>query len=280
MEKNSNVLYREEFPRSNAYDLSWIMEHQMGPNPLWLVEWLSQKMDLQPGMRVLDLGCGTALTSIFLAREFAVDVWAADLWVHQDDNWTRIREAGQGRRVYPMRAEAHSLPFAEAFFDAVISIDAYQYFGTDELYLSYVSRFLRPEGRIGVVIPGLMRPMEDGVPQHLCRKQSNGAVFWEESCNCFLTSDRWRALWSRCGSVRLETVDELAEGWRHWRDFEIELERSGKNRFPSPAETLDEDRGRYVGFIRLTARKQAESELLNLYDPDIISRLNKPTTPS
>jgi cyclopropane fatty-acyl-phospholipid synthase-like methyltransferase len=36
-------------------------------------------MNLQPGMRVLDLGCGRALSSIFLHREFGLQVWAADL---------------------------------------------------------------------------------------------------------------------------------------------------------------------------------------------------------
>jgi cyclopropane fatty-acyl-phospholipid synthase-like methyltransferase len=36
-------------------------------------------MDLKPSMRVLDLGCGRAMSSIFLHREFDVQVWAVDL---------------------------------------------------------------------------------------------------------------------------------------------------------------------------------------------------------
>jgi cyclopropane fatty-acyl-phospholipid synthase-like methyltransferase len=46
----------------------------MGPNVLWLTEFVCEAMDLRAGMRVLDLGCGKALSSIFLAREFAVQV--------------------------------------------------------------------------------------------------------------------------------------------------------------------------------------------------------------
>jgi cyclopropane fatty-acyl-phospholipid synthase-like methyltransferase len=53
----------------------------MGPNALWLMEHLAERLDLQPGQRVLDLGCGTAITSIFLAREYDVRVHAADLWI-------------------------------------------------------------------------------------------------------------------------------------------------------------------------------------------------------
>ena len=53
----------------------------MGPNVLWLTEALTQVLPLEPGMRVLDLGCGAAISSIFLARELGVQVWAADLWI-------------------------------------------------------------------------------------------------------------------------------------------------------------------------------------------------------
>jgi cyclopropane fatty-acyl-phospholipid synthase-like methyltransferase len=35
-------------------------------------------MEFKPGMRVLDMGCGKALTSIFLANEFGVTVFAND----------------------------------------------------------------------------------------------------------------------------------------------------------------------------------------------------------
>ncbi len=94
MTKTESVLFQPEFPRSNTYDPDWVMQNQMGPNALWLMEWLCRDMDLKPGMRVLDLGCGTAMTSIFLVKEFRVQVWAADLWVNQDENWERVRKAG------------------------------------------------------------------------------------------------------------------------------------------------------------------------------------------
>jgi cyclopropane fatty-acyl-phospholipid synthase-like methyltransferase len=36
----------------------------MGPNVLWLAEWASQVLPLHEGMRILDLGCGKAASSI------------------------------------------------------------------------------------------------------------------------------------------------------------------------------------------------------------------------
>ena len=43
-------------------------------------------LPIEPGTRVLDLGCGRAMTSIFLAREFGAEVWATDLWIAAEDN--------------------------------------------------------------------------------------------------------------------------------------------------------------------------------------------------
>jgi cyclopropane fatty-acyl-phospholipid synthase-like methyltransferase len=261
----AEIFRRPEFPKSASYDPEWMMDNQMGPNAVWLAEWLTGGIDLREGSRVLDLGCGKALTSIFLAREFGVQVWAADLWIGPDHNWRRAVEAGVGSRVFPLRAEAHNLPFAEGFFDAVVSVDAYQYFGTDELYLGYLARFLRPGGAIGVVVPALMREIED-VPAHLLAPQANGKVFWESECWSFKTAAWWERLWKRSGKVQGVRADTLPDGWRHWRDFEHALEAAGKGIFPSDAEALDSDAGATIGFARMLAER-GEGEVMNLYDP-------------
>jgi cyclopropane fatty-acyl-phospholipid synthase-like methyltransferase len=244
-------LSKAEFPRSNSYGPAWVLDNQMGPNALWLAEWLCSKLPLEPESRVLDLGCGKAMASVFLAREYRARVWAADLWMDPGHNWRRAVEAGCADRVCPLRAEAHALPFAEGFFDAVISLDAYQYFGTDELYLEYLGRFVRPGGLLGVVVPGLTQPLGDEVPAHLTQPQSNGTVFWEDACRSFKTASFWRELWGRDHTVTDVAVDTLPDGWRHWRDFERILELAGKSVFPSYAEALDRDQGRYLGFHRL-----------------------------
>jgi cyclopropane fatty-acyl-phospholipid synthase-like methyltransferase len=263
----TSLLNRPEFPLSARYDADWMLENQMGPNAVWLVEWLMSAMPLERGMRVLDLGCGRAATSIFLAKEFGVDVWAADLWITPDHNARRAEAAGVPGQVFPVRAEAHALPFAASFFDAVVSIDAYQYFGTDVLYLNYLSRFVRPDGPIGIVVPGLMQPI-DGVPEHLARPQSNGKVFWEDGCRSFKTADWWREHWAAHACVTGVRVDTLEDGWRHWADFERAVEAAGRSIFPSDAEAIEEDRGRYIGFVRAVARRAGEAGM-NLYDPGI-----------
>lgn len=262
-----SLLNKPEFPLSGRYEPDWILDNQMGPNALWLVEWLLGALPLKPGMRVLDLGCGRALTSIFMAKEFGVQVWAVDLWITPDHNRKRAEAAGVGASVFPLRAEAHALPFSDDFFDVIVSIDAYHYFGTDVLYLGYLSRFLRPDGYVGIVVPGLVQPIAD-IPEHLTRPQSNGKVFWEDECWSFKTADWWREHWNRNRSITDVRVDTLKEGWRHWYDFERILAATGKSVFPSDAEVLERDQGRYIGFVRAIARR-AGSVGANLYDPAI-----------
>ena len=65
-------LAKPQFPRSSKYDGRFVVDNLMGPNVLWLAEYASEAMTLKPGMRVLDLGCGKAISSIFFAKEFGV----------------------------------------------------------------------------------------------------------------------------------------------------------------------------------------------------------------
>ncbi len=45
----------DRYPRSSRYDPAWLLDLDMGPNPLWLLEDLARDLDLRPGMQVLDL---------------------------------------------------------------------------------------------------------------------------------------------------------------------------------------------------------------------------------
>jgi SAM-dependent methyltransferase len=239
-------LARPHYPRSATYDPEWMLRNLMGPNAVWLAEALGEVMDLRPGMRVLDMGCGRAISSIFLAREFNVHVWAADLWIKPTDNWKRIQAAGLAERVFPIYAEAHALPFAEGFFDAAISLDAYHYFGTDDLYLRKFATLVKPGAQIGIVVPGLTNELDDGPPADL-------APYWEPDFSSFHSPEWWRRHWARSGAVEIERADMLPHGWEDWL---LWLEVAGEFGFPtseSEAEILRQDSGQTLGFTRVVA---------------------------
>lgn len=103
------------FIKSNHYDTDFVKENMMGPNSMKIIEELSKSLTLKKGMRVLDLGCGNGLTSIFLAKEYGVTVFATDLWISATDNYRRFKAMGLEDKIIPIHAEAHDLPFAQDF---------------------------------------------------------------------------------------------------------------------------------------------------------------------
>ena len=244
----AKILKLDQFPLSASYDPDWVLENQMGPNVLWLTEALSQVMALQPGMRVLDMGCGRAVSSIFLAKEFGLQVWATDLWIDASENWKRVCAAGMESQVFPIHAEAHNLPFAGDFFDAVLSMDAFHYFGTDDLYLGYFTQFVKPGRQIGIIIPGLKEELAKGIPEHL-------KPYWEWEFCCFHSPVWWHNHWEQTGKVQVEWVDFLPRGWEHWLKWFEVLSQQGRPEDAKEAEMVRVDAGRNLGFIRMVARK-------------------------
>jgi len=242
---------QRQFPRSAAYDIEWVMENHMGPNVLWLTEAVCQVMKLKPGMRLLDLGCGKALSSIFLAKEFGVQVWATDLWIGASENWQRICAAGMQDRVFPIHAEARSLPYADEFFDAIISMDAYHYFGTDDLYLgNYLSRLLKPGGQIGIAVPGLTTELEGGIPAEL-------KPYWDWDFCSFHSPPWWRRRWENTPQIKVELADSIPAGWQHWLAWLELCRENGAPTSEGEAELVRLDSGRRLGFTRLVGRKAA-----------------------
>jgi SAM-dependent methyltransferase len=237
------------FPRAAGYDPVWVLDNLMGPNVLWLTEALSQVMELRPGMRVLDMGCGKAVSSVFLAREFGVQVWATDLWIGATENWQRIQEAGVDDQVFPIHAEAHTLPFADGFFDALVSMDAYHYFGTDDLYLGYYSRFVKEGGAIGIIVPGLREEFTNGPPEHL-------KPYWEWDFCSFHSPAWWRRHWEKTGKVEVLHADLIPDGWKQWLTWGELCRAEGYPSHEPEIKMLRADAGRHLGFSRVVARKK------------------------
>lgn len=226
-----------------------MIKNQMGPNVLWLAESLAQAMDLRPGMRVLDMGCGNAISSIFLAKEFGLQVWATDLWINAGDNWRRIKEAGVEAQVFPIHAEAHALPFAENFFDAALSLDAYHYFGTADLYLSYYSKFVRPGGQIGIVVPGVHCEMNGCIPEHL-------APYWSWEFCSFHTPQWWKQHWEKTGLLSVDLENMIPDGWKQWLLWQEVCFQQGAITDQGEAEMLRIDNGRTLGFARIVGHRK------------------------
>jgi len=241
----------QQFPRSSAYHPERVIAGASGgANVLWLTEWLAGALDLRPGMRVLDLGCGRAMSSIFLHRELGVQVWATDLWFNATENLQRIRDAGIDDGVFPLHADARSLPFAAEFFDAIVSIDSFPYYGTDDLYLNYLARLVKPGGQVGIAGAGLMREIEGSVPSHL-------REWWTPDLWGLHSAAWWRWHWKRTGIMDVELADTLADGWRLWREWHLAIAPDNVTEIRA----LEADQGAYLGYVRVVGRRKPGLQL-------------------
>ena len=264
MNRNRPLVSRR-FPRASRYHPDWVLAGVSGgANPLWLTEWLAEALNLRPGMRVLDLGCGRALSSVFLRREFGVQVWATDLWFSAAENLQRARDAGVEDGVFPIHADARSLPFAEGFFDVVTSIDSFVYYGTDDLYLNYLARFLKPGGQLGIAGAGCTREIEGPIPAHLSQ-------WWAaERPYCLHSADWWRRHWARTGILDVAVADAMPDGWRFW----LEWLKTIAPRNVTEIRALEADAGRYLGYVRAVGRRQADAQLFDAF-PSIAAQYTK-----
>ena len=260
-------LLSDHFPRSSRYHPDWVLASAGGgANALWLAEWLAPAMDLRPGMRVLDLGCGKASTSVFLCREFGVQVWATDLWVSAAQNLRRVRDAGVGDAVFPIHADARSLPFAADFFDAIVCIDAYPYFGTDDLYLNYLAQFVKPGRLLGVAGAGLVREIEGDLPRHL-------RGWWTQDLWSLHSAAWWRRHWEKTGIVDVEVADTMPDGWRRWLEWHHAVAPDNA----AEIKAVEDDRGQYLGYARVVGRRRGDAKLEEYCWPDTLRTM--PQTP-
>ena len=243
----------DRFPLSSRYDPRWLLDLDMGPHPLWQLEEILPALGLRPGMRVLDLGSGRGATSVFLARECAVTVTACDLWVDTEEINEVLRDAGVEDAVTAVNADVRHLPFQNDEFDAIVSIDAFEYFGTDVHLLPILLRVLKAGGVIGMTTPGLRPdPYEGEVPAKIW-------TLWGYEVAAWHTADWWRRHWELSGLLEgIETSWQRdgVQNWILWARAVRELKGAEEDQLLA---ILHENYGQ-LGFVSATARKRVAAD--------------------
>jgi len=115
-----------------------------------------ERMHIQPGQRILDLGCGPGTDTIPLAQcvgpsgqVVGVD-YDAEMIAEADQ---RAQKAGVSACVKHERADATALPFESNYFDACRSERTFQHLLDPTKALSEMARVTKPGGWIVVLDP-------------------------------------------------------------------------------------------------------------------------------
>jgi ubiquinone/menaquinone biosynthesis C-methylase UbiE len=111
-------------------------------------ELLCEAVELRAGEKVLDVACGTGVTTLAAARRRA-DVTGVDFAPNALEQ-AKQRAAFEGIKITLQEGNAEALPFADETFDVVLSTFGAQFVADQEAAASEMVRVCRSGGRIGL----------------------------------------------------------------------------------------------------------------------------------
>jgi cyclopropane-fatty-acyl-phospholipid synthase len=122
---------------------------------------LLDRLELKPGQRLLEIGCGWGSLAEIAARDYGVQVVGLTLSAEQKQ-WAdnRIARAGLSERVSVELIDYRDL---DGSFDAVASVEMVEAVGQDywAIYLQTIARVLRPGGRAALQLISIREELFD-----------------------------------------------------------------------------------------------------------------------
>jgi len=172
--KDADEKLRQEFN-------NWVLNGRaagMESRHLSIAEQTIRRMDLKPGERVLDLGCGTGWATRVIARLVAEgpvgfgQVIGLDI---SDEMIARAREASREfENILFVWSSAEKIPWEENYFNKVLSIEAFYYYPDQERVLTEMFRVMAPKAQLYILInlykenPHSLRWVDKlGIPIHV-----------------------------------------------------------------------------------------------------------------
>lgn len=236
---------------SNNKNLKFAQAAMMGPNAMRVGEELTSHININGGMRILDLGCGMGLSTIFLAQKYGASVFAADLWISPTDNYERFKFFGIGDKVIPISVDAtKGLPFADEYFDVLFSVGAYQYFADKPDMLSSLIPFVKKGGYITISLNGIKYEFGGNIPDVM-------KPFWNDDVERTMHSlNWWEELWNKEKGIEILEISEMPchkQTWDEWLDgYRSDLPYA--DIVAEAIEMMKAEDGKYFNTIQLIAK--------------------------
>ena len=231
---------------SNDKNAEFLKAAMMGPNAMRIAEELASYLNINKNMRILDLGCGCGLSTLFLVKKYGVFVFAADLWISPTENYERFVSIGIEDKAVPVYVDAtKGLPFANGYFDLLFTVDSYHYFGDTSEMLPSLIPYVKKGGYIAVAIPGIKYEFGENVPDEM-------KPFWnDEVARTIHSLDWWKGLWSKEKGIKMIDIREMLcckQAWEEW------LSSGYHPVVANDIKMMEAEVGKYFNLIQLIAK--------------------------
>lgn len=201
--------------RIEKYKQYFTKEYLMGPNSLRIANELLEKypLHMNQGNTILELGCGTGLSSLFISKETNAVVHATDLWISETENAERFANWEMEGKIIPFCIDASSTDFEKERYDAVMSIDAYHYFaGKEGFFVNRILPAIKKGGLALIAVPGIKEDYE-GKQEKTIQEWIGEEVYMFHSCSW------WRNVIGTHPDIEFVNTWEMEcfeEAWQDW----------------------------------------------------------------
>ncbi|MBI4619732.1 MAG: class I SAM-dependent methyltransferase [Desulfobacterales bacterium] len=131
--------------------LDKVLENTLHPGGLKLTERLAEVSMLKPGCKVLEIGCGKGITTLFLARNYGCSITGIDISPIQIAS---ARERAKDENIVGgtnfIAADCQELPLFTDLFDMVFSECSISLVQNKKQILDEIWRVLKPGGRLTI----------------------------------------------------------------------------------------------------------------------------------
>ena len=215
-ERPKTTYEREKYTIYDAWERYGITKHW---GTTAATRQLIELCNVSPAQYVLDVGCGTGYTACLLAKEYDVNVVAADINPRPlEEAKKRIAKENVGDRVKTIQGDAHKLLFPSNTFDVVIA-ESILAFCDAKKVSSEVYRVLKPGGVFGNNEGTWLKPPPAQLTSFLSKSYGIDVKLLQE--------DEWRAVYRE---ARFEVVSSTVYPFDPIKQFFGELRVDGIRR--------------------------------------------------
>src|ERR1700674_628204 len=114
-----------------------------------LIEHLAQLAEIQPGRRILDVGCGTGASSIYLAKHYEVEATGITISPVQVGLANQAAAKAEVNATF-LLMDAEAMKFGK-LFDVVWSVESISHYQDIEKFFASAVQLLKPNGTVAII---------------------------------------------------------------------------------------------------------------------------------